>query len=76
MVQIAELDTIPETIEATLNYFVNTGGMPVTLVGEPGATDTRTGGGESDTRQRRVAQWPAPCRPLRARARRIPLCAP
>ena len=51
MVQIAELDTVPETIEATLNYFVNTGGMPVTLVGEPGATDTRTGGGESDVRR-------------------------
>jgi hypothetical protein len=51
MVQIAELDTVPETIEATLNYFVNTGGMPVTLVGEPGATDTRTGGGESDARR-------------------------
>ena len=29
MVQIAELDTVPETIEATLNYFVDTGAMPV-----------------------------------------------
>jgi hypothetical protein len=48
MVQIAELDTIPESIEATLNYFVDTGATPVTLVGAPGATDLRTGGGESD----------------------------
>ena len=51
MVQVAELDTAPETIEATLNYFVNTGTMPVSLVGTPGATDTRTGGGESDPRR-------------------------
>ena len=50
MVQIAELDTVPETIEATLNYFVNTGITPVTVVGAPGATDLRTGGGESDPR--------------------------
>ena len=50
MVQIAELDTVPETIEATLNYFVNTGITPVTEVGAPGATDLRTGGGESDPR--------------------------
>ena len=48
MVQIAELDTVTETIEATLNYFANTGSMPVTLVGAPGTTDTRTGGGDSD----------------------------
>ena len=51
MVQIAELETVPETIEATLNYFVNTGATPVTLVGAPGMTDSRTGGGESDSRQ-------------------------
>jgi hypothetical protein len=48
MVQVAEAVIVPETIEATLNYFVNTGAMPVTLVGVPGGTDTRTGGGESD----------------------------
>jgi len=48
MVQIAELDTFPETIEATLNYFVDTGLTPVSLVGAPGGTDTRTGGGGSD----------------------------
>jgi hypothetical protein len=51
MVQIAELDTAPDTIEATLNYFVDTGATPVTLVGAPGATDMRTGGGESDPRR-------------------------
>jgi hypothetical protein len=48
MVQIAELDTAPETIEATLNYFIDTGATPVTLVGSPGASDVRTGGGKSD----------------------------
>ena len=48
MVQIAELDTFPETIEATLNYFVDTGLTPVSLAGAPGGTDTRTGGGGSD----------------------------
>ena len=51
MVQIAELDTVPETIEAKLNYFVDTGGMPVSLVGAPGGTDTRVGGGQSDPRR-------------------------
>ena len=51
MVQVAELDTAPETIEATLNYFIDTGARPVTLVGAPGGSDTRTGGGESDPRR-------------------------
>jgi len=51
MVQIAELATVPETIEATLNYFVDTGAMPVSLVGAPGGSDTRVGGGQSDARQ-------------------------
>src|SRR6516162_7812560 len=48
MVQIAELDAAPETIEAMLNYFIDTGSRPVTLVGAPGASDQRTGGGDSD----------------------------
>ena len=47
MVQIAE----PETIEATLSYFADTEAMPVTLVGVPGASDVRTGGGKPDPRQ-------------------------
>ena len=51
MVQVAELDTDPETIGATLNYFVDTGAMPVSLVGAPGDTDARVGGGESDPRR-------------------------
>jgi hypothetical protein len=50
MVEVAELETAPETLEATLNYFVDTGTMPVTLVGAPGGSDTRTGGGASDPR--------------------------
>ena len=32
MVQVAEQVTAPETIEATLSYFVDTEAMPVTLV--------------------------------------------
>jgi len=47
MVQIAE----PGTIEATLSYFADTEAMPVTLVGAPGASDLRTGGGKPDPRQ-------------------------
>jgi hypothetical protein len=47
MVQLAELDAAPETIEATLSYFVDTEEMPVTLVGEPGGSDRRVGGGAS-----------------------------
>src|SRR6516225_9614992 len=48
MVQVAELGAVPETIEATLDYFLDTGAMPVSLVGAPGGTDTRVGGGQSD----------------------------
>jgi hypothetical protein len=48
MVQLAELDTAPETIEATLSYFVHTKEMPVTLVGAPGGSDRRVGGGASE----------------------------
>ncbi len=48
MVQLAELDADRDTIEATLNYFADTEAMPVTLVGAPGASDVRTGGGKSD----------------------------
>jgi hypothetical protein len=51
MVQIAEQSTVPETIEATLTYFLDTEAMPVTLVGAPGISDLRTGGGKPDPRQ-------------------------
>src|SRR5262245_16528168 len=38
--QVAEQDT--DTIEATLNYLLDTGEMPVTHVGVPGGVDTRS----------------------------------
>src|SRR5215510_13083322 len=40
--QVAEQDTMPDTIEATLNYLLDTGEMPVTYVGVPGGVDTRS----------------------------------
>jgi len=40
--QVAEQDTMPDTIEATLNYLRNTGEKPVTYVGVPGGVDTRS----------------------------------
>ena len=51
MAEIAELDSVPETIEATLDYFADTGERPVTLVGDHGGRDQRTGGGRSDPRR-------------------------
>ena len=48
MVEIAEQVTAPETIEATLSYFIDTEAMPVTLVGAPGGSDQRLGGGKPD----------------------------
>ncbi|MBV8122245.1 MAG: methyltransferase [Alphaproteobacteria bacterium] len=48
MVQLAELDTEPKTLEATLNYFVDTGARPVSLVAAPGESDKRLGGGTSE----------------------------
>jgi hypothetical protein len=42
MVQIAEQDTMPDTIEATVNYLLDTGEMPVTYVAVPGSADTRS----------------------------------
>jgi hypothetical protein len=60
MVQPAELDAAPETIEATLSYFVDTEEMPVTLVGEPGGSDRRVGGGASEP-HRLVIRNGRPC---------------
>jgi len=51
MVQIAEEDTVPDTIEATLSYFVDTEQMPVTLVAAPGGRDVRAGGGSVEERR-------------------------
>jgi len=48
MVQIAKQVTVPETIEATLSYFIDTEAMPVTLVGAPGGSDHRVGGSKPD----------------------------
>jgi len=49
MVQIAEPDTIPDTIEATLNYLLDTGEMPVNYVGMPG--DGTRNSGKPDPRR-------------------------
>src|SRR5215471_1870789 len=51
MVQIAELAADPDTIEATLTYFVDTEIMPVSVVGAPGGRDQRIGGGNSGPRR-------------------------
>jgi hypothetical protein len=48
MALVAEAETMPETIEATLSYFADTGARPVSLVAEPGGVDLRTGGGQND----------------------------
>jgi hypothetical protein len=50
MVAIAEPETTLQSIEATLNYFFDTGEKPFTATGEPGSLDVRTGGGQ-DPRQ-------------------------
>jgi hypothetical protein len=44
MTAIAEQDTAPETIEATLNYIANSGEELFTYTGGPGSLDVRTGG--------------------------------
>ena len=51
MAEIAELVAPPKTLEATLSYFVDTETMPVTLVGAPGGSDRRVGGGTSEPRR-------------------------
>jgi len=51
MVQIAEQIASPKTLEATLSYFVDTEAMPITLVGAPGGSDRRVGGGSSEPRR-------------------------
>jgi len=50
MFQVAELDTAPDTIEATVNYIVDNGSKLFTYTGGPGSTDVRTGG-EQDPRR-------------------------
>src|SRR5438874_2430916 len=44
MAQVLEADTAPASIEATLNYVVDTGEKIFTQTGGPGSTDVRAGG--------------------------------
>lgn len=44
MVQVAELDAAPDTIEAELSYLAGTGDQLVTYVAQPGGRDERSGG--------------------------------
>jgi len=44
MSQVSELDTAPETIEATLNYITNNGEKIFTETAGPGGLDVRSGG--------------------------------
>ena len=44
MTALAEVQTAPDTIEATVNYIVNDGTKLFTFTGGPGSTDKRTGG--------------------------------
>ena len=44
MVQTAELDVAPDTIEATLNYIVDDGTKVFTVTAGPGGQDVRSGG--------------------------------
>jgi hypothetical protein len=53
MADIAELDTAPDTIEASLNYLADTGEKLVTQVAEPGGRDSR-GGGASETHRVKI----------------------
>jgi hypothetical protein len=53
MAQLAELDTAPDTIEATLNYIVDDGSKVFTIVATPGGSDARSGG-TPDPRQIRI----------------------
>jgi hypothetical protein len=52
MVQLAELDTAPETIEADLVYLAGDAEKLVTHVAEPGGRDERIGGGSEVHRVR------------------------
>jgi hypothetical protein len=49
MVQMIEQDTMPDAVEATLNYVVETGEKIFTVTGGPGALDVR--GGKQDPRR-------------------------
>jgi hypothetical protein len=48
--QIVEQDADADSIEATLNYFLDTGEQPFTYTGAPGSNDKRSGGGQDPHR--------------------------
>ena len=50
MARIAEQDTAPETIEATVNYLLETGDTPFTFTGGAGWTEVRSGGTQDPRR--------------------------
>src|SRR5258708_32312052 len=50
MVQVLEAEPAPASIEATLNYLVNTGEKIFTQTGGPGSTDVRSGGTQDPRR--------------------------
>lgn len=52
MVQLAEVDAAPDTIEADLVYFAGSGDGLVTHVARPGGLDERVGGGNETHRVR------------------------
>src|ERR1700716_1312586 len=50
MVGIAEPESTALSVEATVNYFLDTGEKPFPATGGPGALDVRTGGGQDPRR--------------------------
>jgi hypothetical protein len=48
MSDVVELDAMPETLEASLNYYVDTGAKPISIVAGPGGLDTRLSGGDNE----------------------------
>ncbi len=44
MTELAEQDLAPDTIEASLNYLLDTGDQPFTYTGGPGSTEVRSNG--------------------------------
>ena len=44
MAQLAEVDVAPDTIEASVNYILDTGETPYTYTGGPGSTEVRSNG--------------------------------
>ena len=74
MAEVAELDTAPDTIEATVNYLKDTGEMPWTYSGGPGSTEVKSSS-TPDPRRVTIRNGRARGR-FHPRARRLPLRAP